>query len=280
MSPFANIGKPILIASHPRSGTHLTIDLLRKQFHECASWKYPGESLGHLYLPLEGLTVSTQKMERAMALGVLQRSQRPILKTHDHPTLTALSQQDPEWFDWIKTEATRLYIFRDGRDVLCSFHLYMQSFHAPSRCSLSEFLRQPDLKRTWIRRWVEHVERWLAEPDVTPLQFEKVLRQPFETLTLLGQVLDLTPKFHEPLLPRPYQNIWQSRWNRLTAQRPESTAILGFYKGQKKQRWQQHFTRADREFFHQEAGALLIRLGYESSDDWIDRESRPNLPRH
>jgi len=47
-------GSPILVISHPRSGTHLTIDFLRRQFEECQSYKYPFESQSHLYLPIEG----------------------------------------------------------------------------------------------------------------------------------------------------------------------------------------------------------------------------------
>lgn len=275
MSLFANLGRPILIASHPRSGTHLTIDLLRKQFHECATWKHLGESLGHLYIPLEGLTESQNSMDKSTALKILQRSQNPILKTHDYPTLKALSRQYPDWFEWIKNKATRLYIVRDGRDVMCSFHLFMQSFHPPSRCSLSEFLRQPDSERTWVRRWVDHVEHWLDEPDVIHLKFETIVRQPVNTLMQLSHALDLNPRFQEPLLPRPLQNIWESRWHRLVSHQPESTAILGYYKGQKKQRWQSQFTQADREFFHQEAGSLLIRLGYETSENWITQEECP-----
>ena len=53
MDIFQDIGKPILIASHPRSGTHLTIDLLRKQFQECQSYKRLGEPFDRLYLALE-----------------------------------------------------------------------------------------------------------------------------------------------------------------------------------------------------------------------------------
>ena len=47
--------KPIIVFSHRRSGTHLLIDLLRKQFKECQSWKYPGEPIDCLYLTMESL---------------------------------------------------------------------------------------------------------------------------------------------------------------------------------------------------------------------------------
>ena len=55
-SQLSKIDRPILIASHPRSGTHLTIDFLRRQFSPCSSWKHWGESLDNLYLPLEAIT--------------------------------------------------------------------------------------------------------------------------------------------------------------------------------------------------------------------------------
>lgn len=45
--------KPIVIASHRRSGTHLLIDLFRRQFRECRSWKLPGERNDRLYVNLD-----------------------------------------------------------------------------------------------------------------------------------------------------------------------------------------------------------------------------------
>lgn len=58
------------------------------------------------------------------------------------------------------------------------------------------------------------------------------------------------------------------RWARMIESQPESTAILGNYH-QKSQKWRQIFTQSDREFFHKEAGDLLIKLGYEESDNWV-----------
>lgn len=70
---FNQIGKPIIVATYPRSGTHLTIDLLRKQFQECESWKFLGESKSNLYLDIDPLLPSLQqsKVEQKLALGLL-----------------------------------------------------------------------------------------------------------------------------------------------------------------------------------------------------------------
>lgn len=61
MISFAGIGKPIIVASHPRSGTHLTMDLLRKQFPACVTYKLPTQPLDRLYLALEALSASPKQ---------------------------------------------------------------------------------------------------------------------------------------------------------------------------------------------------------------------------
>lgn len=265
------LGQPILIASHPRSGTHLTIDLLRRQFRECASWKYPGESLGRLYLALEGMALAPNAngISVQAAWETLQRPIRPLLKTHAGPSITYLNHKHPDLYAWISNNATRIYVLRDGRAVLCSLHLFMQSYDPSTRCSLSDFLRQQEEGQSRVKRWVNHINHWLEQPHIQVLKFEDLIDNPRETLTLLGHALDLKPQYKEPLLPRSPNNIWQGRWARLTQVRPESTAIIGFYRGQKTQKWQDSFTESDRKFFHEEAGDVLMKLGYVNSDAWV-----------
>jgi hypothetical protein len=266
---FKTLGPPILIASHPRSGTHLTIDILRRQFKDCASWKYPGERLDRLYLPLEGLTALQNGLSWQTAERMLGRSPRPLLKTHAYPALAHLQSDYPDLHDWIQSSAQKLYVVRDGRAVLCSLHLFMQSYKPETRCSLSEFLRQKVNGKSRVRAWATHVQTWMAQPDVYVLRFEEFIQHPQQTLTDLGYRLELSPQFVEPLLPRSSRNIWQSRWARLTQWRPESSAIIGYYGGQTTQKWQAAFSEGDRAFFHQEAGDILLKLGYVDSDAWV-----------
>ncbi len=65
----ATLRRPIEVASHMRSGTHLMIDLLRRQFADCGSWKWPGERNDMLYLPLDALTQPTAAWNESRALG-------------------------------------------------------------------------------------------------------------------------------------------------------------------------------------------------------------------
>lgn len=263
---------PILIASHPRSGTHLTIDVLRKHFQDCSAWKYPGEPLDRLYLALEGLTATQKAISRPTAEAILRRSPRPLLKTHTDPTLAHLKPQYSDLRDWIHHNAQTIYVVRDGRSVLCSLHLFMQSFAPETRCSLSDFLRQDVNGQSRIKIWVEHVRGWMKKPDVHVLKFEDLIRTSKDTIFHLGQALDMAPRDVQPLLPRSPKTIWQGRWARMTSWQPESTAIIGYYGGQKTKKWKHSFSMSDRAFFHQEAGDLLMELGYVESDAWIDAD--------
>lgn len=265
-----SLGQPILVASHPRSGTHLTIDLLRRQFSECSSWKYPGEPLDRLYLAVEGLIATQKKISAKTAKSILRRSPRPLLKTHANPRLSHLTQDYADLKSWVLQNATKIYVMRDGRSVLCSLHLFMQSFDPTARCSLSQFLRQEANGQSRVKAWSSHIQAWIDQPHVHLLKFEDLIHQPHQTLTDLGRLLALKPKYVEPYLPRSPKTIWHGRLSRLTQTQPESTAIIGYYGGQKGQKWHKAFTPKDREFFHAEAGTLLQKLGYIDGDDWIE----------
>lgn len=269
MEIFKYIGKPILIASHPRSGTHLTIDLLRKQFPECQSHKKLGEPLDRLYFALESFASQSNPLSETKALDILHRAARPIIKTHCIPNFSYLSSEKASWISWLKHEADIYYVLRDGRDVICSLHLFMQSYDPSTRCSPSKFMRQKVGGHSRVKNWANHIQRWLDEPKVKVLKFEDIIKNTHSIIETMGQDLQLTPMYQQPLLPTRIKNLWHGRWIRLTKRRPESTAIIGYYQGQKVQKWQTVFTAEDRRFFNSEAGEMLLHLGYEKSDFWV-----------
>lgn len=263
MSKFSTVGKPVVVASHPRSGTHLTLDLLRKQFPACASYKLPAQPLDRLYLALEALSARPkQSISEAKALKILRKAQRPLVKTHADPALSHLSDRFNDWQQWLKDDATVLYIFRDGRATMCSFHLFMQSYEPSTRCALSDFLRQEIGGESRVKRWANHIEQWLAQPNVHPVRFEDIIYKTSETLETISEILNLDLKGEEPLLPQSIYGLWHGRWVRASQMRTESTAIIGYYKGQKSAKWKQAFSADDHAFFESEAGDVLQRLGY------------------
>ena len=271
--------RPIIVASHPRSGTHLVIDLFRRQFRECRSWKLPGERLDRLYLSVEALFVpdSRSPISEAVALKVLRRVRRPLVKTHlalpdvRGAPMTSPGRIGQYWLDWLDQNGRVVYVYRDGRDVMCSFHFFSM-VHPGARCPLSEFIRQDDGGVSRVKAWAEGVRRWMREPGVLCVRCEDIRRDPRSVVERFARELELSPRYREPLLPRQFGSVWESRVNRLLGIRPSSSAIISRFKCHRLQRWRDVFTVEDRAFFHTEAGDLLIDLGYEASAGWVDGE--------
>jgi len=265
--------KPIVVATHPRSGTHLTIDLLRKQFRECSGWKLLLERNDRLYVNLDMLLESAPQWPNKTAIKILNRAPRAVIKTHRFP-FTAFTDCNgksevlsEDWFSTLTQQAQIINVMRDGRDVIASYHLFRQRFDPAAHCPIGEFLRQTDHGMSRVGYWAHHVQSWDRVPGVLRVSTEEILKKTSNTLRTLGESLGMEPRWEEPLLPAPFSTLWASRRARLFGIKPESTAIIG---PPQKQKWRSAFTREDRAFFHQEAGDLLIALGYEASDAWVD----------
>jgi hypothetical protein len=272
---------PIVVASHPRSGTHLTLDTFRRQFRECRSWKYWGEPLDRLYLNLESLMRREGALGEAAARRILRRAARPLVKTHALPGYRAFYLPDEHhdlpaaWVEWLGREASVCYVYRDGRDVMCSYHLYMKGHDAAAYCSIGEFMRQRHGGASRVRAWADHVRAWLALPGVHAVAFEALVREPRRTLEGLAARLGLTLLGRQPWLPAPPTSLWALRRARLLSRRPETTAVRCHPPTERLERWREAFTPEDRAFFHAEAGDLLLALGYETSDRWVEESLAP-----
>ena len=268
--------RPIVVASHPRSGTHLMIDLLRKQFAECRSWKFPGERLDRLYCNLDIMHWDPAPVPWSTAVRILGRTSRPVVKTHAWPDWQWWFFKDHSgelgtaWKNWLDRNAEFMYVYRDGRAVMCSYYLFCRGCDPDVRnMGLSTFMRQSHEGRSRVAAWADHVRAWMGRERVRSYRFEDVTRRTDELLQTLARDMDLTRTYRQPMLPRPLRRLTHSRLQRLFGVRPESSAVLGDQKGPAKLRWQEQFTLDDRRFFHEESEGLLVELGYEANDEWV-----------
>jgi hypothetical protein len=265
--------RPIVVASHPRSGTHLTIDALRRHFPACNAWKLPGERLDRVYVSIDA--VLSGELRESAAASTLLRAARPIFKSHAYPDFRrsadqrCLDHSNPWWLTLARSQSDLVYAVRDGRAVVCSYHLYMKGITSAADCSLADFLRQRVDGKTRIAVWAEHVREWLETPKVIVIRFEDLTRNPEETILSLGHSLGLESRTVSPLLPEIRPHTFRARVQGRLRMRPDSTAVPGRPQGHSLDKWREAFTKADRELFHKEAGDVLLRLGYERSDQWV-----------
>lgn len=259
----------ILVSSHPRSGTHLMIDLLRRQYPACRSWKFPLEPNSRLYLSLEALYDDVKsKVSEERAVSILRRPDLPIVKTHqilgEVPTAdtTRPGHLGRHWLDFLRDRARKIYMVRDGRKVLYS-HFQLEQFDRPSdERTFSDFIREPFAGMSRARYWAHHVQAWTADPAVITIDMKSLTDRPEAVLSRLDTSLEMQHVGRQPLLPRRHRKPWHARLDRVFGVRPESSAILANTLKADRLTWQDVATPDDRRFLDLEMGDTLRQLGY------------------
>ena len=225
---------PILVASHPRSGTHLVIDLLRRQFPETRVEKELFKPLDSLYLNIERTVSQTRRLSKKDCGIILKAAKNPILKTHFRSDFTE---------SWIKDESYRIssdvrslissaliiYVHRHPFDVMESYRsLLASSSREVAALDVIEFALSPHWNgnQDRIGWWAQHVQGWAARDDALVIRYMDLLRSPDLCLDQIEKKLGLKAIRIEPLLPKNERSIWRGRLSRLMAVDPSSTAIL------------------------------------------------------
>jgi hypothetical protein len=219
------IGDPVVVATFMRSGTHLAMDWIRRQFPSFRSWKFPGEPLDSLYLPVDvllpGWEPSHWSPERVRR--VLRRPRRPVLKTHFlEPSLDNLRASQPDLADWLEERGTFLHVTRELRQLLPSLWAFLPDWQGTDPAApLDE-----TFVRTWTPRIRDHEAAWANRPGVRSLSHHAIVAHPEESLARLEVWLGERARWRRPLLPPPLPSRFHSRLARLGAVTSPSTAIL------------------------------------------------------
>jgi hypothetical protein len=236
----------IAVISHRRSGTHLTIDALCNNF------------------PVYGAFVDEDSGTDAI---VHEARTRPIvLKTHGF-SLTHLED--------LGIQFRKLYVVRDGRDVMVSLFNYMRRFHPEVRwLSFSEFLRTPnsfdlDVAPVGLSRpafWAYHVRHWSSRPDVLVVPYSDWIDDFRRTLVGLSAALGVPPPAHVrstvrrggPLLTselprRAFERAYRFYMRTVSGIRHTS---VSFDRGDVG-RWRDYFHDRDLEYYEQETANAL-----------------------
>jgi len=272
--------RPIVVATHPRSGTHLLIDSLRRNFPACSIRKWPLERVDRLYLTAEAMMQRSRRMGSVTALRTLVRARRPVVKTHTLPGFepwyvpAAHEPLSPEFRDWFSRRGCFVHMRRDGRAAVLSFYTLLRASGLLGTQTFSSFLRSRgpgSSAENAARGWAEHVRSWMERSEVLSLSFEELIREPRMSLERVAEHAGLRPDWSEPLIPPAVRTGFEYRMARLRGGRPESSAILPPHGISESRKWHQVFNYEDCVFFERETAGLLVELGYESSCDWPER---------
>jgi hypothetical protein len=213
-------GDPVVISSFGRSGTHLTIDLIRCQFPAFASWKWPGECMSALYCQLDSVLSGAEPPTRA--LRALRRARRPIIKTHHWPEW--LRAPAHPLVHLVRDRGSVIHLVRDPAAVLPSIwalnHTGAARGLGPEPPPAAEFVRHE------AAAWASQARAILDRPPPLLLRYEDLLADPLGATLRISALVGEAPLLRDPLLPTAWRSLAGARSARILSVRPRSTAIL------------------------------------------------------
>jgi hypothetical protein len=252
---------PILLGiSFPKSGTHL-LDQILLGFSQVAPFS---KRLHSFYAEYEGETGLKRDAKQA-------RDWLDSLRPLDVASAHLFAR--PEAVEAISgRNIVTYFIFRDPRDVVVSHVFYVTDMEArhvhhdyyqslpdfDSRLKIS-ILGRPDTNIEFpnIADRFSPYLGWLDHPKVLSLHFEDLIHDRAATLTRIADhLLTRLP------LTAPKATILDSLESAINPSKSPT------FRSGKTGEWKKHFTEEHKKIFKDVAGDLLVKLGYEKSNDW------------
>lgn len=252
---------PIVLGNAmPKSGSHLIIQVLQG-LTRVGAFVNPG-------FPPLNRAEDNSKLSDAAVLQAIHRMRPGDIGygyiSASEPFISALTQPN---------RAT-IFVFRDPRDMIISHIFYatemhkghwMHRYYTKTLRTMEERINaaingvdEPGSELTPIRRRYEGYLGWLQRPEVLCLRFEDLILKRQEAL---ARILDyLETRGYHPRLERARAIA--------ALQAAIAPKKSGTFRKGKPGNWREYFTPANKQLFKESAGDILLRLGYESSNDW------------
>jgi len=251
---------PIFGNSKPKSGSHLLLQILNG-FTQIMPYKYVEAE------PIRTITKEGRRRTKEEILGELENFPRGVI-------------------GWGYLEATKenvgflcqpnrvnYFIYRDPRDMLVSqvfFATDMQEEHGMHDFynSLPDFgerlkvaitgVDRDGLKMVSVQQRYEGVFEWLNTPGVMCLRFEDLINHRDATL---NSMLDEVEKTGYGI-PTPREEAISILVEAIQPRKSHT------FRSGKTGGWREFFTAEHKSLFKEVAGDLVVRLGYEKTNDW------------
>ncbi|MEW6192543.1 MAG: sulfotransferase domain-containing protein [Bacillota bacterium] len=232
----------VFIVSYPKSGNtwvrFLIANLLRQKNEEIDFHTV------HQYIPEVG------RHEEIIA-----RQSRPrIMKSH--------SLYRPEY-------PKVIYIIRDGRDVYVSYYFHRLK-DLPPGTTFKDFLKCKD---HYPCSWGKHVSSWLFRKHqlskILVVKYEELINDCTGQLKRMADFIGLDPKEDElryAVEASSFQNMQRLELEKGRPYQNEGPEV--FVRKGKPGNWKEFFGPEEKAIFKSRDGKMLIKLGYETNNEW------------
>ncbi len=251
---------PVFGNSKPKSGSHLLLQIL-SGFTQIMPYKYVAAD------PIRTITKDGRRRQANEILADLRDVPSGVIGW-------GYIEATPENVSFLcRPDLVNYFIYRDPRDMLVSqvfFATDMNEEHGMHEYynSLPDFgerlkvaitgIDREGFRMVSVKQRYEGVFQWLEQKNVMCLRFEDLINNRDATLNAMLDEVERTgykiPTPREKALPVLIEAI-----------QPKKSHT---FRSGKTGGWREHFTEQHKQLFKDVAGDLLVRLGYEKSNDW------------
>ncbi len=253
---------PIFGNSKPKSGSHLLLQILNG-FTQIMPYQYVDAE------PVRTIEKNGRRKTNEEILRDLQNLPKGVIGWG----YVDATKENASFL----TEAGRanFFMYRDPRDMLVSQVFFATDMHEEHGMhkyykSLPDFgarlniaitgIDQNGLKMVSVKQRYESVFQWLEQKNVMCLRFEDLINNRDATLNaMLNQVEKTGYK-----IPTPREKALSTLVDAIQPKKSHT------FRSGKTGGWREYFTDEHRKLFNDVTGDLIIRLGYEKNNDWLD----------
>ena len=255
-----NDAPPIFGNSKPKSGSHLLLQILNG-FTQIMPYRYVAAD------PVRTITYKGRRKTKEEILADLKRVPNGVIGWG----YVDATKENASFL----TSAGRVnyFIYRDPRDMLVSQVFFATDMHEEHGMhdyynSLPDFaarlnvaitgIDRDGLKMVSVKQRYEGVFQWLEQKNVMCLRFEDLINNRDATLVSMLDEIEKTGY----KIPTPREKALAILVDAIQPKKSHT------FRSGKTGGWKQYFDEDHKKLFKDIAGDLLMKLGYESSNDW------------
>ena len=251
---------PIFGNSKPKSGSHLLLQILNG-FTQIAPYKYVEAD------PIRTIEKGGRRRKEEEILGELKSVSNGVIGW-------GYIEATPETVAFLcQPDRVNYFIYRDPRDMLVSQVFFATDMHEEHGMheyynSLPDFnerlkvaitgIDRDGLHMVSVKQRYEGVFHWLEQKHVMCVRFEDVIDNRDATLNAMLDEVESTGY----KMPTPRERALSILVNAIQPKKSHT------FRSGKTGGWKQYFTDEHKKLFIDVAGDLLVRLGYETNNNW------------
>ncbi len=255
-----NEAPPIFGNSKPKSGSHLLLQILNG-FTQIMPYQYVEAD------PVRTITKDGRRRTETEIVHDLRSTSRGVISW-------GYVEATPDIASFLTGPGrVNYFIYRDPRDLLVShvfFATDMNEEHAMNEYynSLPDLgarlkvaitgIEQDGLRMVSVKQRYEGVFQWLEQKNVLCIRFEELINQRDATLNAMLDEVEKTGY----RTPTPREQALEVLVDAIQPKKSHT------FRSGKTGGWREFFTDEHKKLFKDVAGDLVVRLGYEKSNDW------------